>query len=74
MPGIYGQQPPEFKGGVWGQGPAFQAHIDKSEYVTRRMHTIVGVALFPGFPHEGIKKEMQSWAGHGNEAIVGVII
>ena len=33
------------------QKPALQAHVDKSLYVTRRMHTIVGVASFPGFPH-----------------------
>ena len=33
------------------QKPALQAHINKSLYVTRRMHTIVRVASFLGSLH-----------------------
>ena len=51
------------------QKPAFQVHINKSEYVTRRMHTNVRVASFPGMSEKSDGK-----GGAENEAIVGVIL
>ena len=52
------------------QKTAFQAHLNKSEYVTRRMHTNVQVASFPGMN----KKKWGGGEDPGNEAIVGVIL
>ena len=52
------------------QKPAFQAHIHKSEYVARKMHTNVRVTSFSGMN----KKVMESWGVGPENAIVDVIL
>ena len=57
------------------QKPALQAHINKSEYVTKRMHTIVGVASFLGSPHAWIKLDRAwEWVYCGCNTLTWLVI